>query len=125
MSSMDVDRWKNCGFTSCPNPGSYVCQTACGPGLTQPTAFVSLTSTGLCNLGIKVGNPANGMTQLTTVREVGPRTTDSYWNTGVIPVFNPNNKPATLGGCLSDVLMNNLGIPNGCTSGEQEVFWRF
>jgi hypothetical protein len=118
--TMDVERWKNCGFTGCPNPGSYVCQTACGPGLAQPTAFVSLTSTGLCNLGIKVGNPTNGMTQLTTVREVGPRTTDSYWNTGAIPVFNPNNKPATLGGCLSDVLMNNLGIPNGCSSGEQE-----
>lgn len=123
--TMDVERWKNCGFTSCPNPGSYFCQLACGSGLSQPAAFVSLTSTGLCNSGIIVANPSNGMIQSTTVREVGPRTSDAYWNTGSIPVFNPNNRPATLGGCLSDVLMTNLGVSNGCNSGEAEVVWRF
>jgi hypothetical protein len=41
--SQDVERWKNCGFTSCPSPGSYFCQTACDPnGIANPTSLSRL-----------------------------------------------------------------------------------
>lgn len=114
--TMDVERWKNCDFVSCPNLGSYFCTTACIPnGLSQRTAFVALTATRLCSRGVLVRNPSNGITQSTAVQDVGPRTNDPCWNTGNVPIFDPNNRTATLGGCLSERLADSLGVANGCS----------
>jgi hypothetical protein len=121
--SMDIERWKDCDFTSCPNLGSYFCTTACETGgFSQPTAFVALTTraTEVCDRAVLIRNRDSGTTQATTVQDVGPRTNDPYWNTGTIPV---------LGGCVSDRLADNLGVPNGCRGttpfGRASVLWRF
>jgi hypothetical protein len=142
--TMDVERWKNCGFTGCTynsngcaNPnGSYYCTVAsgCGPGCTtsnknQPqgyssqTAFVALPYAGLCGTGIVLeashGSSWSFLTS-TTVGDIGPGSkTDDYWFTGGIP---------TMGGCLSDLLASNTGISKGCNPGpygQATVLWRF
>jgi hypothetical protein len=115
---MDIERWKNCGFQSCPNLGSYFCTSACSGGFSQPTSFVALTGTGVCNKSVRIRNTDNGSAQTTTVQDFGP-TNSPYWNTGNIP---------TTGGCITEVLANALGVPNGCSPGpvgRANVIWRF
>lgn len=121
---MDVELWQNCGFISCPNKGSYYCQTACdGGGFAQKTQFVALTSK-LCNAGIILeaqpsGGGWSGLAS-TTQQDVGPTTGNAYWFTGSIP---------SMGGCLSDALAGALGVKNGCSGGaaygQAMVVWRF
>jgi hypothetical protein len=115
--TMDIERWKNCNFSSCPNLGSYVCTTACGGGLSVPTEFIALTSNA-CNSAVIVRNTANGASQSTTVHDVGPTTGNAYWHTGSIP---------SIGGCVSDKLADTLGVSYGCNPnvGQASVLWRF
>lgn len=123
--TMDVEFWKNCNFTSCPNVGSYFCQTACRTGgFPNKTEFVGLTSR-VCGSGLLVKAMTGSgwsATSSTTVEECGPipGCTDNYWNTGAVP---------SSGGCLSDLLATNLGISNGCNGstpfGRAAVLWRF
>ncbi len=116
--TMDAERWKNCNFVSCPNLGSYFCQTACNPnGFSQPTEFISLTANA-CGSQVRIFNPANSRGSTSSVRDLGPTTNNAYWLTG--------NRPA-IGGCLTEVLMDSLGIANGCNPnhGQATVLWRF
>ena len=120
--AMDVEFWKNCGFVSCPNFGSYFCQTAYKPaGWPQPQSFIALTqsSTSLANRTITVRNGT--LRQVSFVGDAGPVLNQPYWNTG--------SPPPSTAGCLSDVLAGNLGIANGCNGsvpfGGGTVFWRF
>jgi hypothetical protein len=134
---MDVEFWKNCGFNACtyspthnycPNPiGSYYCTTsylAYTPnqpsGYSSLTNFIALTnkdSTNLYNRAVTVAY--NGFTSSTIVGDAGPTLNNPYWNTGSIP---------SMGGCLSDQLMTNLGISHGCNPGpygQATIYWRF
>ena len=122
---MDVERWQNCDFNGCPNPGSYNCQTSCNPnGFASPAQFVAVTQSGLCNRGIvlKAQQPGGAWASAaTTIQDCGPRTcSNPYWSTGTVP---------TVGGCLTDLLATNLGIPNGCNGsvpfGTATIQWRF
>lgn len=115
---MDIERWKNCGFQSCPSLGSYFCTTSCAGGFSQPTSFVALTANA-CNSALMIRNTVNGSTQSTSVKDVGPTTNNPYWNTGNLP---------TIGGCITDVLADALGVSNGCNPGpfgQATVIWRF
>ncbi len=142
---MDVERWKNCGFAGCsyntsgcafPN-GSYYCTvaTGCGPGCTSGNknmpqgyanqeAFVALPYAGMCGKGVVLeATPSGGgwsALTSTAVGDIGPgSTTNDYWFTGSTP---------SMGGCLSDLLATNTGIPNGCNPGaygQGTVLWRF
>ncbi len=83
----NVEFWKNCCFTACPNSGSYFCKTAYNSsGYSQPTAFVALpySSLSLYNQTVTV---RAGATRVTTfVGDAGPNsTTNNYWNTGTSP----------------------------------------
>jgi hypothetical protein len=119
---MDIERWRNCNFQSCPNLGSYNCMTACVPsGFSQRTEFIALTAR-VCNRSVWVsytGPGGSSVSKLTTVQDVGPTTNNPYWNTGNIP---------GTAGCLSDLLADELGVPNGCNPGpfgRASVLWRF
>lgn len=125
--TMDVERWKNCGFVSCPNSGSYYCTTSCqSGGFSSPTAFVAITESGLCGKGIVLEASGGGgwsSFNTTTIQDCGPAAgggcSNPYWFTGNIP---------TMGGCLSDALATQLGIANGCNPGpygQATVTWRF
>jgi len=118
--TMDIERWKNCGFGSCPNAGSYFCATACATGgFSQPTAFIALPKSGLCNSGVKVINTANNSSTTTTVQDAGPfSTNNAYWQTGNIP---------TIAGCITDKLADTLGVSYQCNpnSGQGSILWRF
>jgi len=127
--TMDVELWKNCNFVSCPNLGSYFCQTAYEPaGWSQPTAFVALTQSSSALDGAMVTVRSGGSRQVAFVGDAGPVLNNPYWNTGVVPVFDGTNN-STKGGCLTDVLMTNLGISNGCKGtiafGRSLIVWRF
>jgi len=133
-TTMDVENWKNCGFTGCvydpnthcPTPnGSYFCTTAylgCTPnqpsGYSSPTTFISITKKlSTSNVGVTVAY--NGTSSTTIVGDLGPQTNNAYWNTGTIPAQ---------GGCLSDALATDLGINNGCNPGpfgQASIYWRF
>lgn len=70
---MDVERWKNCGFVSCPNAGSYFCQTSCqSNGFSSPTAFVAVTQSGLCGKGIALETSGGAGFTSTTIQDCGP-----------------------------------------------------
>lgn len=122
--TMDVERWKNCGFVSCPNAGSYFCTTSCdSSGFSSPTSFVAVTESGLCGTGILIETSSGGSLTATTIQDCGPASgggcSNPYWFTGSIP---------TMGGCLSDSLATHLGIANGCNPGpygQATVLWRF
>src|SRR5437868_12273197 len=102
---MDIERWKNCNFASCPNLGSYFCTTACvSGGFSAPTEFIALTSNA-CGHAVTIKNTANGILRDTTVQDLGPSTGNAYWNTGMIP---------SIGGCISDSLADFLGVSYGC-----------
>jgi hypothetical protein len=116
---MDIERWKNCGFQSCPNLGSYFCTTACSGGFSQPTSFVALTATGVCNESVRIRKNTGGGIQITSVKDVGPTTNNPYWTTGNIP---------GTAGCITDVLADALGVSHGCSPanfGRANVIWRF
>ncbi len=107
----NVEFWKNCCFTACPNSGSYFCQTAYNAsGYSQPTAFVALpySSLSLYNQTVTVRAGATRVT--TSVDDAGPNTTtNNYWNTGT-----PPPAPAA---CVTDLLYQNLGLGSlGCTA---------
>ena len=114
---MDVERWKNCGFVSCPNLGSYFCTTACQQGgFSQQTKFVALTAS-TCDTSLIIINGQNS--EVAQVKDVGPQTNNSYWTTGNFP---------TIGGCITDVLADALGVQNGCNPGpfgQANILWRF
>jgi hypothetical protein len=132
--TMDVEFWKNCGFVSCPNAGSYYCKTSCQTGgFSSPTAFVAITQSGLCGTGIVL--QAGGGQASTTIQDCGPTAgggcSNPYWFNGNIP---------SIGGCMTDLLYQNLGLGNlGCTSSgcsnacvngapnvtKPAVYWRF
>jgi hypothetical protein len=117
---MDVENWKNCDFASCPNLGSYFCQTACGATqgvYAEPTEFMALTANA-CHSNIRVVNPANGNAESTAAEDVGPTTNNAYWTSGTMP---------NLGGCVTDALADTLGISHGCNPnhGQATVYWRF
>jgi hypothetical protein len=118
---MDVERWKNCNFVSCPNLGSYLCQTAYTNGYSAPTAFVAVTASDRTNLYNNTVTVRYGSARATTfIGDAGPTLGNYYWNTGT---------PPSIGGCLSDLLATNLGVSNGCSGstpyGSATVFWRF
>lgn len=116
--TMDIERWKNCNFSSCPNLGSYFCTTACVTGgFPSPSPFISLTA-NVCGANVRIRNTANGVTFSTTVLDLGPTTGNAYWNTGNIP---------TIGGCITDSLADSLGVSYGCNPnvGQGSVLWRF
>jgi hypothetical protein len=130
-TGMDLERWTQCNFTSCHQAGSYYCQTSCQPnGYSQPTAFIAVTGSGLCNVGIvleaqdvSTGGAFSAATN-TTIQDCGPAQgggcSNPYWNSGTVPA---------MGGCMSDQLMTNLNIRNGCNGtqpyGQANVYWRF
>lgn len=120
--SMDAEFWKNCDFMSCPDLGSYVCTSACQvSGFPSPTPFLALTTSSASVCGRSVQVNANGITVTTTVQDKGPVLDRPYWNDGNIPA---------IGGCVSDALMDQLGIANGCTAGglpfgRADIRWRF
>jgi hypothetical protein len=116
--TMDIERWKNCNFAGCPNLGSYFCTSACAPGgFSSPFPFIALTDNA-CGAGVTIKNTSNGVTQSTTVLDLGPTTGNAYWNSGNIP---------SIGGCISDSLADSLGVPYGCNPnrGQGSVIWRF
>ncbi len=119
---MDVEFWKNCNFVSCPNAGSYFCKTAYkSGGYSQQTSFLAVTnsSSSLYNQAVTVRNGNSRSTSL--IGDAGPVLNQPYWNTG--------NTPPSIAGCLSDVLMTEVGIANGCHNGSSygsgTIYWRF
>jgi len=116
---MDVERWKNCNFSGCPNLGSYFCASACAGPFKQQAEFIALPATGVCRASVLVRNPAKGVSRQTTVEDVGPTLKNRYWNTGSIP---------SRAGCITDQLADSLGVKNGCSPGpfgHATVLWRF
>jgi len=116
--TMDTERWKNCNFTACPNLGSYFCTTACAGGFAQQTEFMAVTSNTACNKNVKIWVPSTGRGSTSAIKDVGPSTNNTYWLSGDMP---------TIGGCLTEVLMTNLGVSNGCNPnhGQASILWRF
>ncbi len=120
---MDVERWKNCNFASCPSLGSYFCQTAYQPsGYPQATSFLAVTysSSGtLYNRSVTVRYGTGRSSSI--IGDAGPVLGQNYWNTG--------NTPPSTAGCLSDVLATNVGMTNGCNGGtpygQGNIYWRF
>lgn len=108
-------------------------RTACGHVIQQNDHFVALPSTGLCGVGVVVGNGTLAAT--TNIRDVGPwfpnstptagnpcvGPNDPYWNTGGVPRVlsescDANNAAIDLAdGTASDVGITGLG----------SVVWRF
>jgi len=142
---MDVEFWKNCGFTACtfgsnncpiPN-GSYFCTTsylACQAGqpsgYTTKTAFLAVTNSDKANLFNQAVTVRVGASRSTAfIGDAGPVLNSPYWNTGNVPIYSGTT--STKGGCLSDLLATNLGVSNGCNSqgvpfgGPVTVVWRF
>ncbi len=121
--TMDYEAWKNPGFTSCPNAGSYYCQTACDPnGFAQPTSFIAMTGK-VCHASVSVEAQHQDFTWSgfvsTTQEDCGPAVNGticvtSYWFSNSIP---------SIGGCLSDQLFTTLGNP--LSLGHAPVLWRF
>jgi hypothetical protein len=119
-ATMDIERWKNCNFSSCPNLGSYFCTSSCvTQGFSSPFPFVALTA-DVCGANILIKNRdiTSAPIVATTVLDVGPSTNSPYWNTGSIP---------SLGGCISDSLATQLGVSFGCNPnvGQGNMLWRF
>jgi hypothetical protein len=116
--TMDTERWKNCNFTSCPNLGSYFCTTSCAGGFPQQTEFMAVTSNTACNKNVKIYVPSTQRSKSSVVKDVGPSTNNTYWLTGNMP---------SIGGCLTDILMDSLGVSNGCNPnhGQASILWRF
>jgi len=118
-AGMDVERWENCNFTGCPNPGSYICKSACAGAFKQKAEFIALPATHVCHKAVLVRNAAKLVTRPTTIEDVGPTTKNPYWNTGSIP---------SRAGCITDLLADVLGVKNGCNPGpygHATILWRF
>lgn len=121
--TMDLERWKNCNFVSCPQLGSYFCGTFCSPyngspqpaGPSQPLPFIALTASA-CDSNVRIVAGRNSSVAVTTVKDRGPTTNNPYWLNG--------NRPST-GGCMTDALFDQLGLPYSCNSGREQVYWRF
>src|SRR3989442_978970 len=119
--TMDIERWKNCNFVSCPNFGSYVCLRGCSPftGFEAPTSFIALPDSSACGAGIRVVNAATGAFGGTNVSDIGLAPLgNKYWLTGNTP---------SMGGCMSENFATFIGVDNGCNPnhGEGQVYWRF
>ena len=117
---MDTEFWKNCGFVSCPSPGSYFCKTAyLSNGYSNPTAFLALPASGYYQQNVTIRTSSSR--QSSFVGDYGPVFNTPYWNSG--------QTPPSHAGCLSDVLATNLGVANGCNGnqayGSSWVYWRF
>ncbi len=117
---MDQEDWKNPGFVSCPNAGSYYCQTSCTNGFASPTPFVALPG-GLCGksnvyIEAQTGGGWSGLKEA-PIEDCGPHTcSNPYW---LYSDSGADNSPYP-GGCMSDALYTQLGAtPNATT------LWKF
>jgi len=121
--TMDYEAWKNPGFVSCPNTGSYYCQTACDPnGFSQPTSFIAMTAK-VCGASVSAAAQHQNSTWSgfvsKTQDDCGPAVNGTIC---VTPYWFSNSIPQ-IGGCLSDQLFTTLGNP--LSLGHAPVLWRF